>query len=513
MTRAMEGSGGALDAEALCTLLDAQDPVHGFPGLPAPPTPGIWWEKPAEACSYVAVARDVPPDVLRALSKDERTWLRHAVASHPSLPRDAILRLAQDRDPDVAVAISERTDHDGETARLLCTSRFPLVRGNLAGWSECPPDLLAKLLKDRDEINPAGVRVCEKAAGNPSLDEETAVRIARTGDVWIAVHLARRNVSLTPALEVALLGRSEVNIQRAMASSETLSARCGDVLTRSPEESVREHLAQYGGPLSREAEIALAFDPAAPVRWRLAARSERSADVLAVLLQDEDIWARTAAEMNPSAPVQGRIAAILAMEPDDRFVSGIDNLVRHRREGGASAVEAFAEIDAVATLRGLSVPAVAQEMRDEALAECSRHEVLEYPFLVEDKIEAFRSEEQAMVERIAQGRVDNNEGRLSDLELAVLDPEFRREFRPLWVADVQQDMQARAAAGWTPAEDLARWCALAPCAVAATAKPSLALVVPSASVEPGPIHAVDRAERGLGLAPAHEADRDKGRGR
>jgi len=41
----------------------------------------------------------------------------------------------------------------------------------------------------------------------------------------------------------------------------------------------------------------------------------------------------------------------------------------------------------------------------------------------------------------------------------------------------------------------------------------IALVVSSKDIEPGPIHAVDRAEKGLGLAPTHEGDRDKGRSR
>jgi len=41
----------------------------------------------------------------------------------------------------------------------------------------------------------------------------------------------------------------------------------------------------------------------------------------------------------------------------------------------------------------------------------------------------------------------------------------------------------------------------------------LAMVVSSRDVEPGPIHAVCRAEKDLGLAPMHEVDRDRGRGR
>jgi len=53
-----------------------------------------------------------------------------------------------------------------------------------------------------------------------------------------------------------------------------------------------------------------------------------------------------------------------------------------------------------------------------------------------------------------------------------------------------------------------------PCWVQPPAEgPTLALVVPSASIDPGPIHDINVAERSLGLAPTHEADRDRGKSR
>jgi len=80
------------------------------------------------------------------------------------------------------------------------------------------------------------------------------------------------------------------------------------------------------------------------------------------------------------------------------------------------------------------------------------------------------------------------------------------------------------ALGDAPALDPRQLSLLDVCAAQALAAPdrdrrppgeevALALVVASASVAPGPIHNVDRAEKVLGLAPTHEADRNKGMSR
>jgi pentose-5-phosphate-3-epimerase len=201
--------------------------------------------------------KEISPEVLTALAKDEDKGVRYQVAKNPSTPKETLTALAKDEDFRMNVASNPNTPPEV----LAALAKDEDVRMNVAVNPSTPKETLAALAED-------GSRYVRNAvAGNPSTPKETLAALAEDGDSYVRYEVAS-NPNTPPEVLAALAEDKDKDVRKEVA-----------VNPNTPPEVL----------------AALAKDEDNIVRYEVAVNPNTPPEVLTALAKDKEYYVRNAA--------------------------------------------------------------------------------------------------------------------------------------------------------------------------------------------------------------------------
>lgn len=264
----------------------------------------------AELRRTLAANPGLGPDSVAVLAQDPQNDIRSTVALRPDLTEEQRAAVRHDFDPTSmshTLPWVEDLHRDTDAMRRLAASSHPLVRRSVARARHLPPDVVARLARDEDQV----VRLflaesCDDAPAGMLLD------VWRWWDGSLSHPDRHRNHPNFPRTQLLHHIADPSGRMRRLALDDPDSTP-SDVahLARDPEAEVR-HRAAEDPRLSPADAVRLLNDPAAHVRGAAVRNPRLPARVLAGLLHDRDT--ARAAVANPAIPlpVLHRILTVVA---------------------------------------------------------------------------------------------------------------------------------------------------------------------------------------------------------
>lgn len=264
----------------------------------------------AELRRTLAANPSLGPEGVAVLAQDPQNDIRSAVALRPDLTEEQRAAVRHDFDPTSmshTLPWVEDLHRDTDAMRRLAASSHPLVRRSVARARHLPPDVVARLARDEDQV----VRLflaesCEDAPADMLLD------VWRWWDGSLSHPDRPRNHPNFPRTGLLHhIADSSGRMRRlALDDSDSTPADVAH-LARDPEAEVR-HRAAEDSRLSPADAVRLLNDPEAHVRSAAVRNPRLPARALAGLLHDRDT--ARAAVANPAIPfpVLHRILTVAA---------------------------------------------------------------------------------------------------------------------------------------------------------------------------------------------------------
>lgn len=272
-----------------------------------------------------------PPEVLRYLRQDARSWVRCLVASQDRTPLDTLRELAFDHDEDVRIAVAGNANLPSGQLSELAHDPDECVRAAVAENPHTSPMILALLADDDVAL------VNSAVAGNPNTPREAQRTLAfwdsmpstalreLAGDLDSDVRwMVAGNSSTPPDVLVQLAADPEDSVRAGVAGNDVCPPDVLVQLAADPEEWVRRVVAENSSA-PPEALAALASnsgerdswvieDVSEIDRYEVAGRSDAPADVLEKLATDEGLGVRAEVAGNDACPPD--VLRILISDPD-----------------------------------------------------------------------------------------------------------------------------------------------------------------------------------------------------
>ncbi|MEU4096257.1 hypothetical protein [Streptomyces sp. NPDC026673] len=275
--------------------------------------------------------------VERVLASPDTPDDRFMIAGNPTLPADAVRRLAVDADPEVREQIAFRSDLGAEERRVLAGDTDPRVRlavsvhpalseaeraaidyevpvdGTFGAW---PRSLVAR---DHGEVRRDAVSghpmLRRRAAREPSLPADLVERLAADDDLGVRVLLAQNHPDAPPALLLRSFleytgPEREHLLTRPRFPTAGLARHAGDT-----DPAVRA-LAARDPAAAAETVERLTRDPDPGVRAAGAGHPNLPRARLAELLEDGELAHRAAANPALDPAVMRRLVAPLPLRDD-----------------------------------------------------------------------------------------------------------------------------------------------------------------------------------------------------